>query len=113
MLSYPQSLKDGYHRRHHAEFTEAGRAKLKANNKHHQDRELLPGIDHGVKKEPHSWWLPFPDIPFTRHCRHTWIIVKRRHSVAPLFIGSPVLMNRDDSSECSALLTMSYFHPWT
>ena len=31
MLSYPQSLQDGNHRRHHAEFTEAGKEKLKAN----------------------------------------------------------------------------------
>ena len=31
MLSYPQSLQDGNHKRHHADFTEAGIAKLKAN----------------------------------------------------------------------------------
>ena len=112
MRSYPQSLKDGDHRRHHAEFTVAGRAKLKANQQYHQDSELLPGIDYCVKQEPDSWWLPFRDIPSTQHFRHTWIIEKRRLSVAPLFIGSPAPMQRDDSSERSALLTMSYFHPW-
>ena len=36
MFSYPQSFQDGNHRRHHAEFTEAGRAKLNANQKSHQ-----------------------------------------------------------------------------
>ena len=31
MLSYPQSLQYVNHRRHHAEFTEVGRAQIKAN----------------------------------------------------------------------------------
>ena len=48
MLSDPQSLQDGNHRRHHAEFTEAGGAKLKANKKYHQDCDLLPGTDYCV-----------------------------------------------------------------
>ena len=82
MLSYPQSLKPGNHRRRHAEITEAGRAKLKGNNKHHQDSELLPGIDYCVKKEPDTCWLPFPDIPSTQHFRRTWILEKRRLPVA-------------------------------
>ena len=41
MLSYPQSLQDGNHRRHHAEFTEVGKQLMKANNKYDQDSELL------------------------------------------------------------------------
>ena len=113
MLSDPQSLQDQNHRRHHAELTEAGEHKLKANNKYAQDSELLPGIDYSVKTSPDSSWLPFPDTPSTQHFCHTWIIEKRKRSVAPLFVGSPVPMKRDDSSERSAMLTMSYFHPWT
>ena len=107
MLSDPQSLQYGNHRHHHAEFTEVGKEKTKANTNDDQDSELRPGIDYCVKKKPDSWWLPFPDIPSTQHFRHTWIIEKRKRSVAPLFVGSPVPMKRDDSSERSAMLTMS------
>ena len=113
MLSYPQSLQDGNHRRHHAELTEAGRAKLTANQRYHHDCDLLPGIDYRAKSEPDPRWLPFPNIPSTQYFRHTWIIEKRCRPVAPVFLGSPVPMERDDSSERSALLTMAYFHPWT
>ena len=52
-------------------------------------------------------WLAFPDIPSTQSFRHTWIIVKRNRPVAPLFLGFPVPMKRDDSTERSALLTMA------
>ena len=38
---------------------------------------------------------------------------KSQRPVAPLFIGFPVPMKRDDSTERSASLTMTYFHPWT
>ena len=44
---------------------------------------------------------------------HTWIIEKRERSVARLLEGFPVPMKRYDSSERSAMLTMSCFHPWT
>ena len=37
MLSHPRSLQDRNHRRHHAELTEVGRAKLKANERYHND----------------------------------------------------------------------------
>ena len=90
MFSYPQSLQDGNHRRHHAELTEVGRAKLKANKRYHHDCGLFPGIDYRVKGEPDPRWLSFPDIPSTQHFRHMWIIEKRCRPVAPVFVGSPV-----------------------
>ena len=74
MLSYRQSLQDGNHRRHHAELTEVGRAKLKANKRYHQDCALLPGIDYRVKANKIPGCYLFPDIPSTQHFRHTWII---------------------------------------
>ena len=58
-------------------------------------------------------WLSFPDIPSTQHFRHTWIIEKRNRPVAPLFIGFPTPMKRDDSSEQSALLTLSDFYTFS
>ena len=113
MQSYSQSLQDGNHRRHHAEFADVGRATLKANTRYRHDCDLIPGIDCQVKSKPDPRWLPFPDIPSTQHFRHTWIIEKRCRPVAPVFVGSPFPMKRHDSSERSALLTMAYFHPWT
>ena len=113
MLSDPQSLRDGNHRRHNAELTEVGRAKLKANKRYHHDCDLLPGIYYQAEKQPDPRWLPFPDIPSTQHFRHTWIIEKRYRPVAPVFVRFPVPMKRDDSSERFVLFTMAYFHPWT
>ena len=46
MLSYPQSLRDGNHRRHHVELKEVGRAKLKADHIDHHVCDVLPGIDY-------------------------------------------------------------------
>ena len=50
MLSYPQSLADQHHRRHHAELTETGKHKLKAGTTYDQDSELHPGIDYCVRQ---------------------------------------------------------------
>ena len=51
ILSCPQRLQDDNHRRHHAELTEVGRAKVKANQRYHHDCYLVPGIDYQVKKQ--------------------------------------------------------------
>ena len=59
-LSYPQGLQDGNHRRHHAEFTEAGSATLKAHQNVPQDSDLLPGNDYRVESEPDPWFASFP-----------------------------------------------------
>ena len=53
--------------------------------------------------------MPYLDVPTTQHFRHTWVIAKRPRPVSPLFIGSPVPQKRDDASERSAILTMTYF----
>ena len=113
MLSDPQSLEDQHHKRYHAELTEAGRHKLQANTTCSQDSELHPGIDYCVNSNPNSSWLSFPDIPSTQYFCHTWIIENRRRYAALLFVGSPVPVQRADSFERSAMLTMSYVHPWT
>ena len=46
MLSFQQSLQGRNHGRHHAELTEVGRAKLKANKIYHHDCDFIPGIDY-------------------------------------------------------------------
>ena len=106
LLSDPQSLQDGSHRRHYAEFTQAGRAKLKADETYHQDCDLFLGIDYSAKSGPDPWWFPFPDVQSTQHFRHTCMIDDVNVPLF-LFIGCPVPMKRDESTERSALLTMS------
>ena len=57
--------------------------------------------------------MPYPNEPTTQHVRHTWVIVKRHRTVAPMFAGAPVPQKRDDAADKSALLTTAFFHPWT
>ena len=66
-----------------------------------------------MKDSPGVDLIPYDEGAVSDNFQHTWIIKKRNRPVAPMFIGSPVPMKRDDSAERSAMLTMVYFHPWT
>ena len=70
-------------------------------------------VHYRVKEQPGNGFIAYPEGAVNETFRHTWIIKKRNRPVAPMFIGSPVPMKRDDSAERSAMLTMAYFHPWT
>ncbi len=58
-------------------------------------------------------WLPYPDVPSTQHFRHTWVLVRRKRSVAPSFSGAPIPRHRPGEGERAARITITYFHPWT
>ena len=111
MVSYPQSLHDKDDDKYHAFLTDEGVALLKTSK--HRKPKLEPGVHYRVKDTPGDGMIPYPEGAVNDTFRHTWIIQKRNRPVAPMFIGSPVPMKRDDSADRSAMLTMAYFHPWT
>ena len=50
---------------------------------------------------------------FNRSFRNTWILCRRRRPIAPSFIGAPLPRHRAGETNRAALITMTYFHPWT
>ena len=113
MQSHPQSLQADSHRRHHPELTEAGRATSR------QIKDIITIVicflalilGYETNQIPGGFLSLTFRLPSTSGIRGS--LKKRRRPVALVFVGSPVPMKRDDSSERSALLTMAYFHPWT
>ena len=79
----------------------------------HRTPRLEPGVHYRVKDSLGDGLISYPEGALDDTFRHTWIIQKRNRPVAPMFIGSPVPMKRNDSADRSAMLTMAYFHPWT
>ena len=77
------------------------------------DAELHAGMDYVVKEEGGDSWLPYPAGPGTDHVRHFWIIKRRPCMHAPTFMGAPIPHRRPGERERAAMITMSYFHPWT
>ena len=112
LLHYPRTLEETADPYLHADLTEAGMLKLLSQEKGKRPPELQAGIDYEVKDGGEDW-MPYPDVPTTQHLRHVWTIKKRRRPHVPTFLGSPVPCKRNDAAEHSAMLTMSYFHPWT
>ena len=112
LLHYPRTLEELSNPYLHADLTEAGTLKLLSQEQGQRPPELYAGIDYEVKDGGEDW-MPFPDVPTTKHLRHVWIIKKRRRPHVPTFMGSPVPSKRNDAAEHSAVLTMAYFHPWT
>lgn len=113
MVSYPQSLKAASRCDHHVILTDEGKAKLEAQQVHFVDVELCAGMDYVVKEEGGESWLPYPAGPGTDHFRHIWIIKRRLCMHAPVFLGAPIPHRRLGEADRAAMITMSYFHPWT
>ena len=66
-----------------------------------------------MKDEGGESWLPYPEGPSTDHFRHIWVIQRRACMHAPAFIGAPIPHRRPGETERAAMITMTYFHPWT
>ena len=111
MLKYPQSLHDAHKDKYHAELAEEGVELLTLNRS--RTPKLEAGIHYRVKEGRHRTWISYPIGFATDSFRHTWVISKRPRPVAPMFIGTPIPLRKDDSADRSAMLTMAYFHPWT
>ena len=111
LLSYPTSLYDEEDSKYHAQLTDAGREKLKARAKGH-DNEMEAGVDY-VVKDGGDDWVPYPDSESTRALRHTWILARRRRPKVPSFAGAPVPRHAAGQHQRAAMIVMTYFHPWT
>ena len=107
MLRYPQCLRDRDSDMYHAALTEEGVALL-TRCKNRQPR-LEPGVHYQVKDAPSIDWIAYPEGVVTDRFRHTWIIRKRKRPVAPMFIGSPVPMKRNDSADRSVVADYGIF----
>ena len=66
-----------------------------------------------MKDEGGASWLAYPEGPSTDHFRHIWVIQHRACMHAPAFIGAPIPHRRRGETERAAMITMTYFHPWT
>ena len=113
ILSNPQEVRDVDHPLHDVTMTDAGIQQLKAQDENGTEAELEPGIDYVVKSDGGQWWLSFPDLPSTQHFRHEWIMKRRLRDYAPTVLGSPFPQRRTGDANRSALITLTYFHPWT
>ena len=57
--------------------------------------------------------MPYPQGPSADHFRHIWIIQRRACMHARAFIGAHTPHRRPRETEHAAMITMTYFHPWT
>ena len=74
---------------------------------------LVAGQDYVVKEEGGDDWLPFPDLPSLQKIRHTWMVVRNERPKNPSFHGAPMPKRKLGNEERNALITMTYFHPFT
>ncbi len=58
-------------------------------------------------------WLPYPESASTNHFRHIWLMQRRTRVPAPVFVGSPIPHRRAGETDSAAMITVTYFHPWT
>ena len=110
MVSFPCCREDVDNEDHHVSMTPEGLTKLESRE---EDLEWEPGVDYRVKDAGGKDWIPFPDVPATQGFRHTWVLKRRRRLRVPTFAGAPVPKRSAGETERSAMLTMTYFHPWT
>ena len=111
LASYPTTLRAAQDSEHHALLTDTGVAKLKAQSCG-EPVEMIGGVDYEVKAGGVDWYS-YPNTPSTAHFRHTWVIQRRKRPRAPSFAGAPLPRHAAGESRRAALITMTYFHPWT
>ena len=79
----------------------------------HIGLQISNRCDHVVKETGGPDWAPLEDVPSMSTFRHDWILRRRRRPVAPHFKGCPLPKHMPNCSERNAMITMTYFHPWT
>ena len=107
LATYPLSIEEADQSESHVDMKPSGLLKLRK-----QENDLIPGTDYTVKGGGTNW-LPFPDVPSTKHFRHTWVLIRRQRPRTPTFFGSPVPRHSPGEQQRAACIVMSYFHPWT
>lgn len=113
LVSYPLTLKDSQHSRHHVKLTDAGTAKMRMKEACGVDVELEAGDDYLIEEEGTFIWGPFPNCAATQHFRHTWVLQRRKRAIAPSFVGAPVPKSASGEAERNAMIALAYFRPWT
>ena len=115
LVTYPLTPTDILHmdnEEFHATPTVEGCAKLHTRT-YEDTSPLLAGIDYVVKNQGGKDWFAFPDIPSLQRIRHTWMITRNERPKNPTFHQAPMPKRKEQHEERNALITMSYFHPFT
>ena len=120
MLSYLQTTRSNSEGKYHAKLTESGIEKVTKAERAHEKPKLSPGIDYTVLDLDEALqhgagdWLPFPECKsLPPSFRHTWILTRERVPCVPTLGGAPVPRHKVAEESRAAMITMTYFRPWT
>ncbi len=112
LLQFPRSLAEDAAGTCHAALTAEGIVALRKRAAG-ETIDLQPGVHYLVREQSDGSWIPFDDRPATAALRHTRVLQRRRRPPAPTFYAAPLPHHGPGQGERNALITMTYFHPWT